>query len=85
MGDALVSLPAIEIPSDIGVMIKNGYQLTVADLKTLDLPDFKVDDALMLRSLEGDLVAVVRSLYASDALGATRREKQALKTERVLA
>lgn len=85
MGDALVSLPAIEIPSDIGVMIKNGYQLTVADLKTLDLPDFKVDDALMLRTLEGDLVAVVRSLYASDALGATRREKQALKTERVLA
>ena len=85
MGDALVSLPAIEIPSDIGVMIKNGYQLTVADLKTLDLPDFKVDDALMLRTLEGDLVAVVRSLYASDTLGATRREKQALKTERVLA
>ena len=85
MGDALVSLPTIEIPADIGAMIKNGYQLTVADLKTFDLPDFKVDDALMLRTLQGDLIAVARSLYASESLGATRREKQALKTERVLA
>ena len=85
MGDALVALPAIEIPADIGAMIKNGYQLTVADLRTLDLPDFKEDDALMLRTLEGDLIAVARSLYASESLGATRREKQALKTERVLA
>ena len=85
MGDALVSLPAIEIPADIGAMIKNGYQLTVADLRTLDLPEFKEDDALMLRTLQGDLVAVARSLYASESLGATRREKQALKTERVLA
>ena len=85
MGDALVSLPSIEIPADIGAMIKNGYQLTVADLRTLDLPDFKEDDALMLRTLKGDLIAVARSLYASESLGATRREKQALKTERVLA
>jgi tRNA pseudouridine55 synthase len=85
MGDALVSLPAIEIPADIGAMIKNGYQLTVADLKTLDLPEFKEDDALMLRTLQGDLIAVARSLYASESLSATRREKQALKTERVLA
>tara|TARA_Y100000589_G_scaffold292581_1_gene296832 strand:+ start:14 stop:856 length:843 start_codon:yes stop_codon:yes gene_type:complete len=85
MGDALVALPAIEIPADIGAMIKNGYQLTVADLRTLDLPDFKEDDALMLRTLQGDLIAVARSLYASESLGATRREKQALKTERVLA
>ena len=85
MGDALVALPAIEIPADIGAMIKNGYQLTVADLRTLDLPEFKEDDALMLRTLQGDLIAVARSLYASESLGATRREKQALKTERVLA
>ena len=85
MGAALTALPILEIPADIGAMIKNGYQLTVADLRTLDLPDFKLDDALMLRTLEGDLIGIARSLYPSEELGSVRREKQALKTERVLA
>jgi len=85
MGDALTALPTVEIPADIGAMIKNGYQLTVADLRTLDLPDFKLDDALMLRTLQGDLIGIARSLYTSEELGSVRREKQALKTERVLA
>lgn len=85
MGEALELLPVIEVPVDIGAMIRNGYQLTVADLRTVDLPEFKLDDALMLRTLKGDLIGVARSLFASEELGTVRREKQALKTERVLA
>ena len=49
------------------------------------MDDVKVDDALMLRTIEGDLIGIARSLYPSEELGSVRREKQALKTERVLA
>ncbi len=83
LGKALISLPRIDLPHDVVKMIGNGYQLTVADLRTLDTPDFGEDDALALGIEGGDVVAVARALMPSDALANTRREKRAIKTERV--
>ena len=81
---ALTQLPRIDVPSDIARMVCNGYQLTVADLRSLDVPTFDVDTALVLRVDGGDVIAVVRALLASVDLGSSRRDMQALKTERVL-
>lgn len=82
---ALAMLPRIEVPQAIGRMVKDGYQLSVADLRTLDTPRFELDEALALASDTGDLIAVVRSLIASAELPTLRRETRALKTERVFA
>ena len=83
LGKALIALPRIDLPQDVVKMIGNGYQLTVADLRTLDTPDFGEDDALALGVEGGDVVAVARALMPSDAIANTRREKRAVKTERV--
>lgn len=82
---ALAMLPRIEVSSAIGRMVKDGYQLSVADLRTLDTPRFELDQALALSTDTGDLIAVVRSLISSTELPTLRRETRALKTERVFA
>ncbi|MED5463540.1 MAG: tRNA pseudouridine(55) synthase TruB [Myxococcota bacterium] len=83
LSQALESLPKIQIPTALAMMIGNGYQLTAGDLRTVDLPDFGVDDALALGTGVGDVIAVVRSLVASDAVEDTRRDERAMKTEKV--
>jgi len=80
---ALGMLPRIAVPADIGRMVRDGYQLAVGDLRTLDTPSFALDEALMLTLDSGELVAIVRSLVPSTALEGNRRDERALVTERV--
>lgn len=82
--EALASLPRIAIPSEIARLVASGHQLCVADLRTLDVPAFHSDESLTLSLRDGRLVAIVRSLVASEELSRSRRDQQALKTERVL-
>jgi tRNA pseudouridine55 synthase len=84
MTRALGMLPRIDVPPDIGRMIADGYQLCVADLRTLDTPEFATDATLALGLDGGDVIAVARSLIASSELSTLRRDQRALKTERVL-
>lgn len=81
---ALSGLPQIRVPTNIGKMIASGYQLSVADLRNLDLPDLSAEQVLTLALDNGQLIAVARSLLSSADLEAARRDRQAVKTERVL-
>jgi len=81
---ALAQLPRIDVSADIGRMIVSGHQLSVADLRVVDTPDFALDQALALGIDGGDVIAVVRSEMASSELSCSRRDRRALKTERVL-
>lgn len=81
---ALSQLPTIALPVGIVKMVNNGYQLCVADLRTLDTPEFAEGATIALVSDEGDLVAVAQSLMASAELESSRRDRRALKTERVM-
>jgi len=83
MTQALIQLPRIDLPPGIGRRVAAGQQLTVADLRTLDLPQFATDDAITLGLDNGELIAVARSLLASTDLSTSRRDRRALKTERV--
>jgi tRNA pseudouridine55 synthase len=85
VGRALAMLPRIELPPDVSRMIQDGYQLTVADLRTLDTPAFGNDDVVGLWGDGGELIAVARTLLAASELSISRRDRRALKTERVLA
>ncbi len=85
MTDALSSLPSINLPVSIGQMVTSGHQLNVGDLRTLDIPEFARETAIALRLDDGELIAVARTLIASDELSTCRRDRRALKTERVLA
>jgi tRNA pseudouridine55 synthase len=84
LGRALVDLPRIDVTADIGRMIIAGHQLSVADLRVLDTPTFGHDEALALGVDGGDVIAVVRAQLASEELPRSRRDRRALKTERVL-
>ena len=84
LSHALAALPRINMPGDIARMVTTGYQLSVADLRTLDTPDFAEDDALALGVDGGELIAVARAQMASSELPQSRRDRRALKTERVL-
>lgn len=81
---ALEALPRIEVPPDIARLVTSGYQLSVADLRTLDTPTFVEDQPLALALDGGGVIAVARSEMASDDLARSRRDRRALKTERVL-
>lgn len=80
----LAGLPRINVPRDIARMVATGYQLSVADLRTMDTPEFGADDALALGLDGGDLIAVARAQMPSSELPESRRDRHALKTERVL-
>ena len=82
--EALVGLPQISVPSDIARLIRSGHQLTVADLRTLDVPRFDHDDVLTIAHDSGAVVAVVSATLASAELDCSRRDQKAFKTERVL-
>jgi tRNA pseudouridine55 synthase len=84
MHRALEALKRIDVPADIARMIGSGYQLTVADLRNLDIPVFAVGDAIAIAVDGGDLIAVARAEIASNELEKSRRERRALQTERVL-
>ena len=85
IAQALSGLPRINVPVSIGQMIASGHQLNVADLRTLDIPDFQKDEPITLGLDSGQVIAVARSLIASDELPTCRRDRRALKTERVFA
>jgi tRNA pseudouridine55 synthase len=77
--------PSIHMPMHLARMVASGHQLTVADMKSLDVPEFGKDQLVALWLDSGDLLAVTRSEIASAELSGSRREERALKTERVLA
>lgn len=81
---ALADIPRIHTPPHLGRRIVDGYQLTVGDLKTLDVPAFQCDDVLTLATDAGEVIAIVRALFGADEIPASRRDRRAFKTERVL-
>lgn len=84
MNRALSGLPSIRMPTSIGQQVISGHQLSVGDLRTLDIPEFDHEQAIALQLDDGELVAVARALVASVDLPTCRRDRRALKTERVL-
>jgi tRNA pseudouridine55 synthase len=85
MARALDTLPRIVVPRTVGQLVASGHQLNVADLRTLDLPPFAKDEAIALGLDGGQLIAIARTLIGSDELSTSRRDRRALKTERVIA
>ena len=85
LGDALDGFMAIKVPKHMVRAITAGQQLTVADLGSLDLPDFQSEDVVTLRSDAGELIAIAKALVGREDLSKRRLEHLALKTERVLA
>ena len=84
LSHALMGLGRISVGRDIGRQIVRGHQLSVADLRGLDTPAFGLDEPLALALDDGDLIAVARAEVASDELPCARRDRRALRTERVL-
>lgn len=84
LSHALGGLGRISVGRDIGRQIVRGHQLSVADLRTLDTPSFMLDEPLALSVEDGSLIAVARAEVASDELPCARRDRRALRTERVL-
>ncbi len=84
LNQALAALPCIEVPPSIGQMVASGHQLCVGDLQNLDIPTYKTDEAVALYARGGKIIAVARTLIASNELESMRRDEHALKTERVL-
>ncbi len=76
--------PGIHVPMHLARMVASGHQVTVADMKTLDVPEFGAGELVALWLDSGDLLAVTRSEIATDELSSSRRDRRALKTERVL-
>lgn len=83
LAEALQEMPRINVPASVGRMIVSGHQLRVADLRALDVPNLDNDQAVTLVQDGGLLVAIARSLIKSSELPMLRRERRALKTERV--
>ncbi len=81
---ALATLPTIALPVGVVKMVSSGYQLCVADLRNLDTPTFGEGSTVALVSDGGELVAVAEALMASSELEHSRRDRRALKTERVI-
>ena len=84
VGTALGALPRIDVPQELGNHIRRGYQLSVADLRVVSTPVFACDEALAVGLCGGDVIAVARAEIGSEDLPGSRRERRALKTERVL-
>lgn len=84
LSHALMGLGRIHVGRDIGRQIVRGHQLSVADLRTLDTPDFVLDEPLAVAVDGGDLIAVARAEVPSVDLPLARRDRRALRTERVL-
>lgn len=84
MARALVGLPRLQVPVHMSKLIRTGYQLSVADIRSLDAPVFVPDEALALAVDGGEVFAVVRAQLGSADLPCSRRDRRAFKTERVL-
>ena len=65
-------------------MIVDGYQISISDLKTLEIPNFHLGEPLVLVSKDNDLIAVSRPLASSYDLDNKRLHDRILKTECVL-
>ncbi len=85
IGKGLSEVPRIKVPMHVARMVVAGHQLSVADLRTLDTPNFVLDDVVTLWLDSGELLAVARALLASEEINRSRRDRRALKTERVIA
>ena len=83
LSEALGELPRVDVSPALVTAIGNGYQLTVGDFRTVELPEFGEDEALAIGVEGGGVVGVVRSLMPSLAIEDTRRDKRAAKTENV--
>jgi tRNA pseudouridine55 synthase len=83
LSEALGNLPRIDLSPALVTALGNGYQLRVGDLRTIELPEFKEDEALTVGVEGGGVIGVVRSLLPSSSMLDTRRDKRAAKTENV--
>lgn len=81
---ALSQLSRIDVSPDVARQMQRGYQLSVADVRIVNAPAFALDEALAIGTAGGDILAVTRAEMASDDLSGSRRERRALRTERVL-
>jgi len=84
IGKGLSTMPRIQMPPHLGKLVASGYQLTAGDLRALDAPTFVSETAIALWLDSGELLAVARTLFPSSELETSRRDRRALKTERVL-
>ncbi|MBN1961083.1 MAG: tRNA pseudouridine(55) synthase TruB [Deltaproteobacteria bacterium] len=81
---ALTVLPKLILPKHVAKMVQDGFQLTVAQLRTLDTPNFSSDETIGLWLDSGEIIAIAKTLMPANELAVSRRDRQALKTERVL-
>lgn len=81
---ALDHLPKIALPAGVVKMIRSGHQLSVADVRALDLPALRENDPVVLVSDHGELIAVAHAVIPTAELGNYRRDERAIKTERVM-
>jgi tRNA pseudouridine55 synthase len=81
---AFLGMARVDVPTYMAKRIATGYQLQVGDLKTLDVPEFLLHQAVLVGIEGGDLIAVTRAEMASADLLTLRRDTCALRTERVL-
>ncbi len=80
----LTDAPRIEVPSHLAKRIRNGYQLTVGDLRALDVPAFVLEQIVVLWRDDGAPLAVARALCDAGQLSGARRDERPIKIERVL-
>jgi tRNA pseudouridine55 synthase len=80
----LTDAPRIALPRHLAKAVMAGHQLTAGDLKNVDVPDFGLEQVVVLWHDSGELLAVTRALFSSTELPASRHDRRALKIERVL-
>jgi len=84
--DALIRLAEVVVTEELVLKIKNGIQVTVEDIRELELPDFKADQKIKIISPDGALVSVVESLKDKETLlSEGQPEDRVFKTLRVFA
>jgi tRNA pseudouridine55 synthase len=80
----LSDAPRIALPRHLAKAVASGHQLSAGDLKNVDVPSYAFDQVVVLWHDSGELLAVTRALFPSAELPASRHDRRALKTERVL-
>ncbi|MCK5690463.1 tRNA pseudouridine(55) synthase TruB [Myxococcota bacterium] len=79
----LSEFPVLKMPVGLARKVGLGHQLTVADLRELDLPVMGTMEVLTLQTDDGQLIAVAKPEVDFNDLNSYRREHRGIKTDRV--